>query len=116
MEVPLEPANRQIITNKFLALRGILQLNQTMYANLFGMSKQALCKLEATAGHSQMTFASILMIYYTLKEILNSPYFRNFNNEQKAKTQDLYEIVHSFVSATTPDLDQILQKIQKQRM
>lgn len=97
MDALLDPANRLDITTEFLALRSVLKLNQASYAKLFGMSKQALSKLEMSAGQSKMTFASILMISYSLKSITHHQCFNNFSEEQKDATFRLLNNITNFL-------------------
>lgn len=100
----MEDANNRLdITNMFLELRGILRLNQISFAKLFGMSKQALSKLESAMGQAKMTFPSILMISYTLISIMQHPCFENFNIHQKEAVTNLYEVISKYIEDTKPD-------------
>ena len=104
MEGPLiDAANRLDITNEFLALRSILRLNQVSYAKLFGMSKQALCKLESAMGQARMTFPSILMVSYTLASIIDHPNFSNFSEQQKQAVLNLNRVICEFIKRNKLD-------------
>ncbi len=103
----MEDANNRLdITNMFLELRGVLHLNQISFAKLFGMSKQALSKLELAEGQAKMTFPSILMISYTLSFIMQHHCFENFNKSQKEAVINLYEIISKYVEATKPSQEE----------
>ncbi len=102
MDAQPGPANRLDITNEFLALRGVLQLNQTSYAKLFGMSKQALSKLESAAGRAKMSLPSLVMISYISRAIIQSPYFRNLSEPQREKVKRLNAMCCEYLDINLP--------------
>lgn len=109
-EQPKKVCKEQIITKHFVELRKILGLNQSDFAYLFRMSRQAYSKLEKYQEEQKMNYSTIFMISYTILAIINHKNFTNMNENQRDKIIEIKDLIDCYLAENTK-YDEIINQL-----